>query len=55
MIRVISSFADGPVKFNPTGPAEDQNQKLILSTGRRTVHQRGRKGTGKVMQLHGAQ
>ena len=32
MIRVISGFADGPVNFNPTGPAEDQTQKLILST-----------------------
>ena len=32
MIRVISSFGDGPVNFNPTGPAEDQTQKLILST-----------------------
>ena len=31
MIRVISSFADGPaaVNFNPTGPVEDQTQKLI--------------------------
>ena len=32
MRRVISSFADEPVKFNRTGPAEDQTQKLILST-----------------------
>ena len=32
MIRVISSFADRPVNFNPTGPAEDQTQKLISST-----------------------
>ena len=32
MIRVTSSFADGPVNFNPTGPVEDQTQKLILST-----------------------
>ena len=32
MVRVISSFADGPVHFNPTGPGEDQTQKLILST-----------------------
>ena len=32
MIRVISSFADGPVNFNPTGPVEDQTQKLISST-----------------------
>ena len=29
MIRVISSFADGPVNLNPTGPSEDQTQKLI--------------------------
>ena len=33
MIRVISSFADGPVNFHSTGPAEDQIQKLISSTG----------------------
>jgi len=32
MIRVTSSFADGPVNFNPTGPVEDQTQKLISST-----------------------
>ena len=32
MIRVNSSFADRPVNFNPTGPAEDQTQKLISST-----------------------
>ena len=32
MIRVISSFADGPVYFHSTGPAEDQIQKLISST-----------------------
>ena len=32
MIRVISSFGDGPVNFNPTGPAEDRTQKLMLST-----------------------
>ena len=32
MIRVISSFADGPVNFNPNGPAEDQTQKLISRT-----------------------
>ena len=32
MIRVVSSFADGPVNFNPTGPVEDQIQKLILRT-----------------------
>ena len=33
MIRVISSFADGPVNFNPTpGPVEDQTQKLISRT-----------------------
>ena len=32
MMRVISSFGDGPVNFNPTGPAEDQTQKLMLST-----------------------
>ena len=32
MIRVISSFADGPVNFYSTGPAEDQIQKLISST-----------------------
>lgn len=32
MIRVTSSFADGPVNFNPTGPVEDQVQKLISST-----------------------
>ena len=32
MIRVISSFADGPVNFHSTGPAEDQIQKLISST-----------------------
>ena len=31
MIRVIS-FADGPVNFQSTGPAEDQIQKLISST-----------------------
>ena len=30
---MISSFADGPVYFDPTGPAEDQTQKLISSTG----------------------
>ena len=35
MIRVISSFADGPVNFHSTGPAEDQIQKLISSTGNR--------------------
>jgi len=34
MIRVTSSFADGPVNFNPTGPVEDQTKKLISSTGR---------------------
>ena len=33
MIRVISSFADGPVNFHSTGPPEDQIQKLISSTG----------------------
>ena len=32
MIRVINSFADGLVNFNPTGPVEDQTQKLISST-----------------------
>ena len=32
MIRVIRSFADGPVNFNPSGPAKDQTQKLISST-----------------------
>ena len=32
MIRVISSFADGPANFHSTGPAEDQIQKLISST-----------------------
>lgn len=32
MITVTSSFADGPVNFNPTGPVEDQAQKLISST-----------------------
>ena len=32
MIRVISSFADGPVNFHSTGPPEDQIQKLISST-----------------------
>ena len=32
MIRVISSFADGPLNFHSTGPAEDQIQTLILST-----------------------
>ena len=32
MIRVIRSFADGLVNFNPTGPAGDQTQKLISST-----------------------
>ena len=32
MIRVISSFADGPVNFHSTGPVEDQIQKLISST-----------------------
>ena len=26
------TFADGPVNFNPTGPAEDKTQKLISST-----------------------
>ena len=34
MITVTSSFADGPVNFNPTGPVEDQAQKLISSTAR---------------------
>lgn len=34
MIGVTSSFADGPVNFDPTGPVEDQNQKLISSTDR---------------------
>ena len=34
MIRVISSFADGPVNFIPAGPAEDQTQKLILSSAK---------------------
>ena len=29
MIRVISSFVDGPVNFNPADSAEDQTQKLI--------------------------
>ena len=33
MMRVISSFADGPVNFHSTGPTEDQIQKLISSTG----------------------
>ena len=32
MMRVISRFADGPVNFHSTGPAEDQIQKLISST-----------------------
>ena len=32
MMRVISSFADGPVNFHSTGPTEDQIQKLISST-----------------------
>ena len=32
MIRVISSFADGSVNFNLTGPAEDQTLKIISST-----------------------
>ena len=32
MIRVTSSFADRPVNFNPSGPVEDQTQKLISST-----------------------
>ena len=32
MIRVTSSFADGPVNFKPVGPVEDQTQKLISST-----------------------
>ena len=32
MIRVISSFAHGPVNFNPTGPVADQTQKLISRT-----------------------
>ena len=32
MIRVIRSFVDGPVNFNPSGPVEDQTQKLISST-----------------------
>ena len=34
MMRVISSFADGPVNFHSTGPPEDQIQKLISSTGK---------------------
>ena len=38
MIRVISSFADGPVNFHSTGPAEDQIQKLILSTDYASKH-----------------
>ena len=29
---VISSFADGLVNLNSTGPSEDQTQKLISST-----------------------
>ena len=33
MIRVISSFVVGPANFNPTGPEEDQTQKLISGTG----------------------
>ena len=33
MMRVISSFANGPVNFHSTGPTEDQIQKLISSTG----------------------
>jgi len=33
MIRAISSFVDGPVNFNHTGPEEDQTQKLISGTG----------------------
>ena len=37
MIRVTSSFADGPVNFNPTGPVEDQVQKLISSTAMREI------------------
>ena len=32
MIWVISSFADGPENFNPTGPVEDHTQKFISST-----------------------
>ena len=32
MMRVISSFANGPVNFHSTGPTEDQIQKLISST-----------------------
>ena len=32
MIKVIGGFADGPENFNPTGPGEDQTQKLISST-----------------------
>ena len=32
IIRVTSSFADGSVNVNPTGPVEDQTQKLISST-----------------------
>ena len=31
MVRVISSFADGPVNFNPTGlKCKDQTQQLII-------------------------
>ena len=29
-MRVISSFAEGPVNFNPTGPAEDKTQELNI-------------------------
>ena len=35
MIKVISSFADGPLNFNPTSPAEeDRTQKLISALKR---------------------
>ena len=37
MIRVISSFADGPINFNPTGPSEEQTQKLISSIDIRLI------------------
>ena len=35
MIKVISSFADGPLNFNPISPAEeDRTQKLISALKR---------------------
>ena len=34
---MISSFTDGPVNFNPTGPSEDQSEKFISSTEIRLI------------------